>query len=61
MPKDVHFAGRKAWIVGEEYIQKTERYIRNLLGHENRHSHRLYKDDPTVAVFEIMNEPGYLS
>jgi hypothetical protein len=53
-------AGRKIWLVDPDYVRKTERYVRNLVERENRYAWRKYKDEAAIAVFEIMNEPGYV-
>jgi hypothetical protein len=52
---------REEWIVNEELIRKSGRYVRELLQHQNRFSGIRYRDDPALAVIEIMNEPGYVA
>ncbi len=59
--RDVHWAGRKIWLVDDGYVRKTAHYIRTLLERRNRYTQRVYRDDPAIAVLEIMNEPGYVS
>ena len=51
---------RAEWITDESLVAKTAHYIQALLTHENRYSRVVYKDDPTIAVLAIMNEPRYL-
>jgi len=51
---------RAEWITDELLIAKTEHYIQMLLKHVNRYTRVAYKDDPTIAVVEIMNEPRYV-
>ena len=34
-----------------------ERYIQALLNHRNRYTGQAYRDEPAIAVFEVINEP----
>ena len=37
-----------------------EHYIQGLLNHRNRYTGTAYRDEPAIAVFEVINEPEYL-
>lgn len=50
---------RSGWVTEPEFVDKTERFIRQFLSRESRYTGRRYADDPCLAVIEIMNEPGY--
>lgn len=41
----------------EQSIRQQARYLKQLLNHVNPYNHRLYKDDPDIVGFEIINEP----
>lgn len=60
--KDSFMAGRdrREWITDPGLVDKTELYIRSMLTRRNRYTKVLYSEDPTIAVFEISNEPGYV-
>lgn len=60
--KDSFMAGRdrREWITDPVLVDKTELYIRTMLTRRNRYTKVLYSEDPTIAVFEISNEPGYV-
>ena len=60
-PRESGYHGRKIWLVEDNYIRKTERYIRALLTRQNHYTQRPYKDETAIAVIEIMNEPAYVS
>ena len=51
---------RHRWLFDEPFVARMERYIQALLSHRNRYSGRAYRDEPAIAVFEVINEPGYL-
>jgi hypothetical protein len=51
---------RARWIFNEEFVVKSKNYIRQLLNRENPYTGKTYKADTAVAVWEIINEPGYL-
>jgi len=34
-------------------------YLKQFLTHKNRYSGRLYKDEPSLCLLEVMNEPAY--
>jgi len=60
--KDSFLAGRdrREWITDPELVDKTELYILSMLTRKNRYTDLSYCEDPTIAVFEISNEPGYV-
>jgi len=51
---------RAKWIHDEEFVDKSKNYITQLLNRKNPYSGIQYKADTAVAVWEIINEPGYL-
>ena len=53
-------ATREEWIFNPETVQKTQRYIRQLLNIRNPFTGIAFKDDPTIAVWGLINEPEYL-
>lgn len=50
---------RDEWLTDPAFVDKTERFIRQFLAREGRYAKRRYANDPTIAVVEVMNEPGY--
>lgn len=48
---------RTVWLVDSEAIETQKHYITQLLNRENPYCHLTYKSDPTICMFEIMNEP----
>lgn len=50
---------RKEFIFSERCAAQTRRYLRELLTRTNRYTGRALKDEPALAVIEIMNEPAY--
>jgi hypothetical protein len=52
---------REEWIYNENVIKCSENYMKQLLNRRNPYSGLLYKNDPTIAVWEVINEPGYYS
>jgi hypothetical protein len=52
---------RREWLFDEPFQAHLERYIQGLLNHRNRYTGVAYRDEPAIAVFEVMNEPTYLA
>jgi len=52
---------RPKWIVDEEFIVHTKNYIEQLLERINPYTGTAYKNEPMVAVWELINEPLYYS
>jgi hypothetical protein len=52
---------RREWIADPALADRSARYIRALLERQNRYTKTAYKDEAAIAVFEIANEPGYVS
>ena len=48
------------WLFDENFVAHMEHYIQGLLNHRNRYTGQAYRDEPAIAVFEVINEPGYL-
>jgi hypothetical protein len=61
--RDSFIAGRdfRHWLFDGPLVERLERYIAGLLNHRNRYTGQAYRDEPAIAVFEVMNEPRYLS
>ena len=53
------FDYRAAWILDEEMVEKSKHYIQNLLNRVNPYTDISYKEEPGIAVLEVMNEPRY--
>lgn len=53
-------ATREEWIFNPETVQKTRRYIHQLINTVNPYTGIAYKDDPVIAVWGLINEPEYL-
>ena len=51
---------RQKWLFAETFVAHLEHYLPALLNHRNRYTGQAYRDEPAIAVFEVMNEPGYL-
>jgi hypothetical protein len=49
------------WIADPNTVKCTENYIKQLLNRINPYTKICYKDDPNIAVLELINEPGYYS
>jgi hypothetical protein len=60
--RDSFMAGqeRPRWLFDAPFVAHMEHYIQCLLNHRNRYTGQAYRDEPAIAVFEVMNEPGYL-
>jgi hypothetical protein len=41
--------------------QAAANYLRAFLNHTNRYTGRTYKDEPCIALLEVMNEPAYFT
>lgn len=53
---------KPVWMVDPEFIQKADRYIRQLLNRKNKYTGGVkYKDSPALAIVEPINEPGYFT
>lgn len=50
---------RPEWLTDPDFVNHTDRFVRQFLSRKGRYTHRRYADDPCLAVIEIMNEPGY--
>jgi hypothetical protein len=59
---DSFMAGRdiRQWLFDDPFVTRLERYIQGLLNHRNRYTGQPYRDEPAIAVFEVINEPRYL-
>ncbi len=58
------FAGmidQRLLIEDEEMVEKSKNYIQQLLNRINPYLQTAYKNEPSIAVWEIINEPGYYS
>lgn len=55
------FDMRATWLLDEDMIRNSRNYIQELLNRENPDNNKLYKNDPGIAVLEVMNEPTYFS
>jgi hypothetical protein len=51
---------REQWLFDDAFVGHMEQYIQNLLNRRNRYTGVAYRDEPAIAVFEVMNEPAYL-
>lgn len=54
-------ASREEWIFDPETVQKSRRYIRQLINTVNPYTGIAYKDDSVIAVWGLINEPEYFS
>lgn len=52
---------RKHWLTDPEKIEQTRRFMTELLNRKNPYNGLLYKDDPTLALVEPINEPSYFA
>ena len=50
----------RQWLFDEPFVARMEHYIQGLLNHRNRYTGQAYRDEPAIAVFEVINEPRYL-
>lgn len=41
-------------------IKAQANYLKNFLNRKNRYTGHAYKDEPSICVFELMNEPAYV-
>jgi hypothetical protein len=55
------FWARKHWLTDPVKVEQTRRFITELLNRKNPYNGLRYKDDPTLALVEIMNEPSYFA
>jgi hypothetical protein len=60
--RDSFMAGqeRHRWLFDERLVAGMERYIQNLLNRRNGYTGQAYRDEPAIALFEVINEPEYL-
>lgn len=52
---------RKDWIHDPVLVEKSKIYISQLLNRTNTYNGMKYKDNPTIAMWEIINEPDVYS
>lgn len=52
---------QRQWLFDGAFVVRMERYIQDLLRHRNRYTGTAFCDETAIAVFEVMNEPRYLS
>lgn len=52
---------REEWIFDPDVVQATHNYVRQLVELENPYTGICYKDDATIAVWGLVNEPEYLT
>lgn len=52
---------RPKWLLDEEFVTHTKNYIKQLLERKNPYTGICYKDEPMIAVWEVINEPLYYS
>jgi len=52
---------REDWIYDINTVKCIENYTRQLLDRTNPYTKICYKNDPNIAVWELINEPGYYS
>ena len=52
-------ATREEWIFDPDVVQATQNYVRQLINLKNPYSEICYKDDATIAVWGLINEPEY--
>lgn len=50
---------RTQWVFNPALAAKSRRYVSEFLRRKNRYTGVRYADDSTIAVIEIINEPGY--
>ncbi len=61
--KDSFMAGheREEWLFDNDFVDRSERYMTELLNHRNRYNDTPYRSEPAIAVVELINEPKYLN
>ena len=52
-------ATREEWIFDPDVVQATQNYVQQLINLKNPYSGICYKDDATIAVWGLINEPEY--
>ena len=52
---------REEWIFDPDVVQATHNYVRQLISLKNPYTGICYKDDATIAVWGLINEPEYLT
>ena len=50
---------REEWIFDPDVVAATKNYVRQLINLKNPYTGICYKDDPTIAVWGLINEPEY--
>ncbi len=55
------FDYRARWILDQQKVEYSKNFITQLLNRKNPYNHTVYKNDSSMAVWEIMNEPRYYS
>lgn len=51
---------RDTWLFDDAFVKHAETYVKALLSHPNRYSGRALKDEPSLGLIELQNEPAYL-
>jgi hypothetical protein len=51
---------RQQWLFDGPFVDRMECYVQALLNHRNRYTGQAYRDEPAIALLEVINEPGYL-
>lgn len=54
-------ATREEWIFDPHVVEATHNYVRQLMNYKNPYSGLYLKDDMTIAVWGLINEPEYLT
>ncbi len=52
---------RERWIFDDNIVTKSQNYITKLLNRVNPYNNVAYKNDTSIVVWEIINEPSYYS
>lgn len=52
---------REEWIFDPVLVKATHNYVRQLIDYKNPYSGQCLKDDATIAVWGLINEPEYLT
>ena len=47
------------WIYNPDIVRCSQNYMKQLLERKNPYTGLTYKNDPTIAVWELINEPSY--
>ncbi|MCC7493585.1 MAG: hypothetical protein IT204_14620 [Fimbriimonadaceae bacterium] len=52
-------SSREQWVCDPAFSAPMARYTQGLLQHVNRYTQRAYRDEPCLALLELINEPAY--